>query len=42
MELRSFLIQSGLLYDLVKEFPALSELQNYEEVVRSIDDLKTS
>ena len=42
MELRGVLVQTALLYDLVKEFPSLCELQNNEEVVLRVDDLKRS
>ena len=42
MELRGVLVQTALLNDLVKEFSTLCELQNNEEVVLRVDDLKRS
>ena len=42
IELRGILVQTALLNDLVKEFPSLCELQNNEEVVLRVDDLKRS
>ena len=42
MQLSGFLVQFALLNDLVKQFATLCQLQNNEEIVRSIDDLKTS
>ena len=40
MQLSGFLVQSALLNDLVKQFPTLCQLQNNEEIVFSVDDLR--